>query len=571
MTLKRTFVIVPPLVMALSGCTLFQDAEKSPCKPAKTVPILTARQRTHLDLPRDVRTNNYNQADYRKQLRGPDRDPGWYPEPLKLTWEGDPEATYEVTVRRTKDGSVYCRMSVKGTSCALDNFEVACSYEWTAVGGGVSHAGAFVTEDRTPRLLRVPGVPNVRDLGGYRTSYGRRVRQNRVFRSAGLNDNAYVPHGKELDKLLAEAETGPLKGALTRTRQQIDAFRRLAETKEKVPYVTVDWGDGSWNVHDIVALTSSALTDAFAAGRTTEASSRATVGKDGYLRFDGTGLVALDRTFTSPADGYMLLDATGDWYWALMLNGCLFANYYTNGNGCNFTDYHHLLLPVKKGENKLEVILRNGTASWCFSCRPGVPGTKDYANRAAKRLEESLSNLFKCAGRTRIGPQNREFLLQTLGIRSDIDLRSEGECYGMTGSPLGPTVNWFHISSECYAGFGYKSGRGAFAKVFRVFLDEANYPIDFHCIAGQDRTGAVAYTLLALLGVDDEDIWKDWEASGFWNSASGWLNYNNFNKLLKVFDGYEGANTREKAERHVLSLGFTMADIAHFRELMLEN
>ena len=43
-----------------------------------------------------------------------------------------------------------------------------------------------------------------------------------------------------------------------------------------------------------------------------------------------------------------------------------------------------------------------------------------------------------------------------------------------------------------------------------MFLDPANYPIDFHCIAGQDRTGAVAFILNALLGVEEEELYLDW-------------------------------------------------------------
>ena len=42
-----------------------------------------------------------------------------------------------------------------------------------------------------------------------------------------------------------------------------------------------------------------------------------------------------------------------------------------------------------------------------------------------------------------------------------------------------------------------------------------------------------------------------------------------FDKLRRMFDGYPGATTREKAEAYVKELGFTDADIARFSGIML--
>ena len=42
------------------------------------------------------------------------------------------------------------------------------------------------------------------------------------------------------------------------------------------------------------------------------------------------------------------------------------------------------------------------------------------------------------------------------------------ECYGMTGSPLGKDVTWFHISSAAYGGMQSDWGREAFKRDFRL-------------------------------------------------------------------------------------------------------
>ena len=116
-----------------------------------------------------------------------------------------------------------------------------------------------------------------------------------------------------------------------------------------------------------------------------------------------------------------------------------------------------------------------------------------------------------------------------------------------------------------------EKGRKAFAKVFRVFLDENNYPVIFHCIAGQDRTGAVAFILTGLLGVAEEELYLDWEATGFWNKNPKFNHKDRFDKLLEVFRGQPGRDLHEQIENYVISCGFTREDIEKFRRIMLEK
>ena len=173
-------------------------------------------------------------------------------------------------------------------------------------------------------------------------------------------------------------------------------------------------------------------------------------------------------------------------------------------------------------------------------------------------------------GKDFITESGRRYVLGTLGVRTDIDLRSDVETAGMTGSPLGETCRWIHVPSCCYGMMASDKGRAAFAKVFRVFLDRKNYPIAFHCIAGQDRTGAVAFILNGLLGVAEEELYRDWEASGFWNRTTKLTHASHIDKLVECFDKYEGESLNDRIFAYVKSLGFTDEDIGRFREIMLE-
>ena len=173
-------------------------------------------------------------------------------------------------------------------------------------------------------------------------------------------------------------------------------------------------------------------------------------------------------------------------------------------------------------------------------------------------------------GAVTLTDKSRAYAKGVLGIRTDLDLRSDRECFGMTGSPLGPEVKWIKISSSAYSGMAKDPGKSAFAQVFRVFLDEKNYPIDFHCIAGADRTGSLAFILNGLLGVDEEELWRDWEVTAFQKEKLDFGHRTRFSKLVKVFDAFPGANINEKIAAYVKSVGFTDADIEKFRAIMLE-
>ena len=139
----------------------------------------------------------------------------------------------------------------------------------------------------------------------------------------------------------------------------------------------------------------------------------------------------------------------------------------------------------------------------------------------------------------------------------------------MDGSPLGPTVRWINIPGVHVTVLRRPQGRQTFAKCFRIFLDRNNYPIDFHCIAGADRTGALALVLYGILGVSEADIRTDYALTSY--STSGIRSARSFDKMVKsTFGSAPGKTLNDKLVAYVLECGFTMDDIERFREIMLE-
>ena len=594
--------IVLPLLLATALPLRAADA-KSPRivapEDGATVALLTDDQKSYLDMPRAARIQAFADADYRRQMRSY----GYYPAKVRLEWEsaelqGGVRPVYTVSVFRLPDGTPVFRADTTGTHLEVDNLEIAREYLWiVCANNGIdsthSAGSRFRTEDRAPRLLRAPGVPNVRDLGGRIGLDGRRVRQGLVIRTAGLNENASDEYYTREETLARAADPDALLAREQALKDDIETMRGYQAEPGNLKFLSAPISP-TWTVFRVAMSDDDFLKDGFAALHDQEnipeeflgaSSEVATLDQDGCFDFseeDGKnakGPAVFVQTIDFDEDGWISLGCGADWWWALLVNGeIVFDRTFEKGNEINpVSPTNHVFpVPVRKGRNLFAAVVRTGSAGWRWCCQ-GAPA-ESIATLLSNKIgndERRIDALFRTKkgvkpGRNRIDDGNRSLFLDTLGIKSDIDLRSDGECYGMEGSPLGPTVTWFHISSAAYAGMQSGWGREAFTKVFRIFLDPANYPIDFHCIAGQDRTGAVAFIVNALLGVAEEELFLDWESTGFWNGSSSFNHQRLFNNLYHGFDQWPGATINERVEAYVLSLGFTRDDIQTLRDIMLE-
>ena len=577
-----------------AGVTLLTPSE------GETVPLLSEGQKAYLTMPRKERVAYFANQKSRDKMKAL----GYYPQSVRLSWRDDLAATgavFAVTLER--GGEVVLSTNVAACDLVVDNLEIARRYDWSVARAGAAGRtrGHFATEDFAPRLVRVPGVPNVRDLGGRIGRDGRRIRQGRVYRSAGLNDNAskvyytldellakHPERKAESDALLAETATWRAREAgsneLKRVAAAFSADWTLFLPTNGVISAKLDFDrqkDARLAFRDAVA---SALAPLGAVpGAFMGATGAAKALPEGKTVSFGaaTQLVpaVLMQTVVAPDDGYAALSAGGDYWWCVLANGEVVFDLLAAGNWRSpYTPAcYGVPVPLRKGTNLVAVVLYGGAATWSWGWKNGSDLPTDRICRdKARSLEMIREGMFgkvekaKTPGRNRLDAATRDYLTRVLGIRSDIDLRRDDECYGMKGSPLGDGATWFHYSSKAYGAMQSDDGKKAFTKVFKVFLDEKNYPVDFHCIAGQDRTGAVAFILGALLGMAEEDLYLDWETTGFWNGSASFCHAKLFNHLVAGFDKWPGETVNERVEAYVLSLGFTPDDIAKFRGLMLE-
>jgi len=187
-------------------------------------------------------------------------------------------------------------------------------------------------------------------------------------------------------------------------------------------------------------------------------------------------------------------------------------------------------------------------------------------NGSSKKVGDSFFDAKFVPGAVRITKAGRREMVETCGIKTDLDLRNEAECAGMQMSPLGTNVTWAHIPVRAYGWL--ENDRLAMGQILKVFADEKNYPIAFHCSGGRDRAGSVAFVLEGLCGVSEDELMKDWELSIF---ETGDLGFSpaRIDGLTEMLKRYPGDNVNARIENFVKACGITDDEIAKIRANLL--
>jgi len=114
------------------------------------------------------------------------------PVPVDFVWEGGTEksvlqisgsADFKKLVRQVEGKSRKLKNGRIRFRAKIVNLELGRKYYWRAAcGKKFSAVRTFTTVAEQPRWISVPNVTNVRDLGGWKTASGKRIRQGMLFR-----------------------------------------------------------------------------------------------------------------------------------------------------------------------------------------------------------------------------------------------------------------------------------------------------------------------------------------------------------------------------------------------------
>lgn len=159
-----------------------------------------------------------------------------------------------------------------------------------------------------------------------------------------------------------------------------------------------------------------------------------------------------------------------------------------------------------------------------------------------------------------------------LGVVTEIDIRrrDNNEVGSITESPLGEYVSYYSEPMDWNVGNILTDNADTVAEVFSILADENNYPLVYHCNIGTDRTGMFAFLLNGLLGVSEEDLYRDYLFSNFGKIGSARTLDGIRNTYVATVKSYPGESLAEQIRNCLVDLGVNESDIDDFVRIMTE-
>ena len=259
-------------------------------------------------------------------------------------------------------------------------------------------------------------------------------------------------------------------------------------------------------------------------------------------------------------------------------NSVIFNNPYTG------VTYYWQVIASKEDNSKVysDVFYFNTGAYPRTISIDGVSNTRDLGGNIGldgKRVKEGL--VYRGANLEAITEGGINEFKNELKIKTEVDLRGAGEgienylslpSYYHYPSPYDYTNN--SNSESGIETTGDKSLVKNFGNAVKVFANENNYPIYFHCSVGRDRTGWMGLCLNFLLGVSEEVALKEFSLSLF--STTGAYEkgttvfYDRYIRIRDYINTFSGNNLSEKMESYLVEkAGVTHEDCEKIRGILL--
>ena len=188
------------------------------------------------------------------------------------------------------------------------------------------------------------------------------------------------------------------------------------------------------------------------------------------------------------------------------------------------------------------------------------------------RLNGSSGNY----GEVILDNSHKSYFKTVLGIRDEIDLRSDNElsANSITDSALGSGVDYFHKIINYYQGSLTSSSKSYAALIKRVARDiNEGKPCYIHCASGADRTAQLCLMIEAICGVKQSDLDVDYELSSFACETDGTRLYRtrdidsngDWKSFISDIKAMEGDSLSDKIVRYLLRNGVTIDEINTIR------
>ena len=185
-----------------------------------------------------------------------------------------------------------------------------------------------------------------------------------------------------------------------------------------------------------------------------------------------------------------------------------------------------------------------------------------------------------------LSEEQKHFFSDLLGIRDEIDLRSDDEIAGADGvfgtkddinsSALGNSTDYKRYTVAPYsAGINLNNPYQTeyySSLIKRIVKDVSeNKPSYIHCLVGADRTGTVCALIEALCGVSREDIEREYELTSFARGNIRKKSSEEWQSLIKYLNNMDGNSLRDKAVNYALKSGVTKSEINTLRKALIDG
>ena len=211
-----------------------------------------------------------------------------------------------------------------------------------------------------------------------------------------------------------------------------------------------------------------------------------------------------------------------------------------------------------------------------------VGNTRDlggqYVNGGKQRVR--FGRVIRGANVNDISEEGKQLLRQRYGIKFDLDLRDKSKETVPDSSPLGTDIKFINIKGVEYnsseKGIGNPANYDRAKSEILLFADPNNFPIYVHCQIGRDRTGTICFLIESLLGMNELDMFRDYELSYFAKVSNDDLadpdatTNGAFSRMVNYLRGFSGDTMQQKVETYMKQeLGITDAQIQAIKDNML--
>ena len=194
------------------------------------------------------------------------------------------------------------------------------------------------------------------------------------------------------------------------------------------------------------------------------------------------------------------------------------------------TTYYYKVEGTRPGDCSDTLQFSTNSVSIRYIVADGAANTRDIGGYKSINGTVNYGKIYRgsfAGGINGLTNDGRNTFENELKIKTEIDLRKGAkqkseylsENVGYYKFDVGSYTDIFDVATRKslpdYARRDSTDKSSEIKKLFEVLANESNYPVIIHCENGADSTGTMAFLINALLGVNEDDLIKDFELSTF--------------------------------------------------------